>query len=147
VRLRRYHEGAKFTKTHEGYLSIAGDDGAAFGLYFAFDGQVLVHSNSSVILKPMVAKVASSTQDFVAKCTEMAADMLRLPAQHVWVDYDQEADVLYMSFRRPQKATKTIEMDNDILVRKDGRTIVGLTILNAKAKRRMGKGTRGAFRV
>ena len=84
----------------------------------------------------MATTIASSTHDFVAKCTAMATDMLRLPAQHVWVDYDQEADVLYMSFRKPQNATKTIEMEDDILVRKDGRTIVGLTILNASAKGR-----------
>lgn len=64
----------------------------------------------------------------------MAADMLHLPAKQVWVDYDQEADVLYMSFRKPQNATKTIEMDDDILVRKNGRTIVGLTILNASSR-------------
>ena len=64
----------------------------------------------------------------------MASDMLRLPAQHVWVDYDQEADVLYMSFRRPQNASKTIEMDDDILLHKNGRTVVGLTILNASAR-------------
>jgi uncharacterized protein YuzE len=63
----------------------------------------------------------------------MASDMLRMPVRHVWVDYDQEADVLYMSFRKPQNATKTIEVDDDILVRKDGRIIVGLTILNASA--------------
>jgi uncharacterized protein YuzE len=67
----------------------------------------------------------------------MASDMLRLQAQHVWVDYDQEADVLYMTFRKPQKATKTIEVDDDILLRKDGKTIVGLTILNASARRCM----------
>ena len=29
------------------------------------------------------------------------------PTTHFWVDYDQEADVLYMSFARPQKATET----------------------------------------
>ena len=67
---------------------------------------------------------------------DMASDILRLPARHIWVDYDQEADVLYMSFRKPQNATKTVEVDNDILLRKDGRTIVGMTILNASAKRR-----------
>ena len=61
----------------------------------------------------------------------MASDMLRLLARHVWVDYDREADVLYMSFRKPQGATKTIELDEDTLVRKDGQTIVGLTIMNA----------------
>jgi uncharacterized protein YuzE len=65
----------------------------------------------------------------------MASEVLRLPARHMWVDYDQEADVLYMSFRRPQNATRTIEADDDILIRKDGRTIVGLTFLNASARR------------
>ena len=83
----------------------------------------------------MATTVASPTHDFVARCTAIASDMLRLPAQHVWVDYDQEADVLYMSFRKPQGATRTIEMDDDILVRKNGRTIVGLTILNASTRR------------
>ena len=66
----------------------------------------------------------------------MASDMLRLRARHVWIDYDEEADVLYMSFRKPQHATKTIEIGDDLLVRKDGRTVVGLTILNASAPRR-----------
>lgn len=76
-----------------------------------------------------------STRDFVAACTDMASDMMRLPSGHVWVDYDREADVLYMSFRKPQGATRTIEVDEDILIRKDGRTIVGLTIMNAKTKK------------
>lgn len=80
------------------------------------------------------AIASSSTRDLVAACRAMASGMLRLPAQHVWVDYDQEADVLYMSFRRPQKATRTVEVDEDILLRKAGRTIVGLTILNASTK-------------
>jgi uncharacterized protein YuzE len=66
----------------------------------------------------------------------LASDILRLPVRHIWVDYDREADVLYMSFRKPQNATKTIEVDDDILIRKDGRTIVGLTILNASARRK-----------
>jgi uncharacterized protein YuzE len=86
----------------------------------------------------MATAVNSATHDFVAKCTAMATDMLRLPAQQVWVDYDEEADVLYMSFRKPQNATRTIEVDDDILVRKNGRTIAGLTILNASAKGRKG---------
>ncbi len=52
----------------------------------------------------------------------------------MWIDYDKEADVLYLSFRKPQRATKTIEADDDILIRKDGNTIVGITILNASAR-------------
>jgi uncharacterized protein YuzE len=38
---------------------------------------------------------------------------------------------MYMSFRKPQRATETVEVDEDILVRKDGRKIVGVTIVNA----------------
>ncbi len=84
----------------------------------------------------MATAITSSARDLVAKCITMASDMLRLRAQHVWVDYDDEADVLYMSFRKPQRATKTIELDDDILVRKDGRTIVGVTVMNALARQR-----------
>ena len=61
----------------------------------------------------------------------IASDMVKLPTRHIWLDYDKEADVLYMSFRKPQRATKTIEANQDILIRKDGREIVGLTIMNA----------------
>jgi len=59
---------------------------------------------------------------------------MKLPADHMWIDYDKEADVLYLSFRKPQNAKKTIEADNDILIRKDGNKIVGITILNASAR-------------
>jgi uncharacterized protein YuzE len=65
----------------------------------------------------------------------MAYDLLKLPARNVWIDYDKEADVLYMSFRKPQRATKTVEVGDDILVRKSGRSVVGVTILNASAHR------------
>ncbi|MCP4700513.1 MAG: DUF2283 domain-containing protein [Gammaproteobacteria bacterium] len=61
----------------------------------------------------------------------MASDMVKLSARHIWIDYDREADVLYMSFRKPQRATKTVEINEDILLRKDGREIVGITIMNA----------------
>jgi uncharacterized protein YuzE len=52
----------------------------------------------------------------------------------MWLDYDKEADGLYMSFRKPQRATETIEPDEDILLRKDGKEIVGLTIRNASRR-------------
>ena len=79
----------------------------------------------------VVRKMSSGLLD---NCMTMASDMLKLPMEHIWLDYDKEADVLYMSFRKPQRATKTIELDNDILVRKDGNSIVGLTLLNASMR-------------
>ncbi|MDQ1354188.1 MAG: hypothetical protein QG657_4497 [Acidobacteriota bacterium] len=79
-------------------------------------------------------ETAAKTNEFIGKCMVMASDMMRLRTQHIWLDYDKEADVLYMSFRKPQRATTTIETDDDILIRKDGNAIVGLTILNASTR-------------
>ena len=82
----------------------------------------------------MATVTTKRTADFISNCLAVATDMLKLPTQHVWLDYDREADVLYMSFRRPQRATTTIEADDDVLIRKDGNEIVGLTILNAGSR-------------
>jgi len=60
--------------------------------------------------------------------------LIRFPAQSMWMDYDEEADVLYLSFRRPQKATDSEMRDDGIIVRKRGKQIVGLTILDASTR-------------
>ena len=72
-------------------------------------------------------------ESFIKACLTLASDIIKLPLDHIWIDYDKEADVLYLSFRKPQRATKTIETD-DILIRKDGNKIVGLTILHASSR-------------
>jgi uncharacterized protein YuzE len=82
----------------------------------------------------MATIARKKTADFVSNCIAAAMKIMKLPTQHVWLDYDKEADVLYMSFRKPQKDRETIELEDDILVRKDGKEIVGLTILNASRK-------------
>ncbi len=69
--------------------------------------------------------------DLIKDCMVLASDIVKLPLDHMWIDYDREADVLYLSFRKPQRATRTIETNDDILIRKDGNKIVGLTILHA----------------
>lgn len=74
------------------------------------------------------------TSTLIENCLSLARQMLQLPARNLWIDYDKEADVLYMSFRKPQRATKTIELGDGILVRKAGRSVVGVTILNARTK-------------
>jgi uncharacterized protein YuzE len=54
--------------------------------------------------------------------------------KEMWVDYNQEADVLYLSFRKPQRAKKTVEKDDDVLIRTDDDQIVGITIMNASSR-------------
>jgi len=50
------------------------------------------------------------------------------------VDYDQEADVLYISFERPQKATDTEMTDDGLLLRYRGEDLVGGTVLEASTR-------------
>ena len=50
---------------------------------------------------------------------------------NVFVDYDKEADVLYVNFGKPQKADNAIQGKDGIIKRKKGNKIIGLTILNA----------------
>lgn len=53
------------------------------------------------------------------------------------VDYDEEADVLYVSFDRPQKADNAIQGEDGIIRRKRNNKIIGLTILNASCFRKL----------
>ena len=36
--------------------------------------------------------------------SEAVPHLIRLPQKKAWIDYDEEADVLYISLKRPQKA-------------------------------------------
>jgi len=59
--------------------------------------------------------------------------LLRMPSKRIWVDYDEEADVLYISFRKPQQANES-EMEDDVIYHYHDKELVGLTILHAKGK-------------
>ncbi len=50
------------------------------------------------------------------------------------VDYDREADLLYISFRRPQQATDTTVTDEGLLFRYHGKELVGITVLEASTR-------------
>ncbi len=60
--------------------------------------------------------------------------LVDFPQQRFWVDYDREADVLYISFRRPQDADDSIMTDEGILLRYRQAELVGVTVLDAAAR-------------
>ena len=60
--------------------------------------------------------------------------ILNMPSNKIWVDYDDEADVLYISLRKPQHADDSI-MEDNIIYHYSGEDIVGITVLNAKQKK------------
>lgn len=66
---------------------------------------------------------------------EIVSHIIKLPETRMWIDYDREADVLYISFKRPQKATDSKMLDNGILLRYRGDELIGITILDATKTR------------
>ncbi len=60
--------------------------------------------------------------------------LVGIPVRKYWIDYDEEADVLYVSFDRPQKATDTEMTDDGLLLRYRGESLVGVTVLNASIR-------------
>ncbi len=60
--------------------------------------------------------------------------LLDFPTQRFWVDYDQEADVLYISFDRPQNATDSEMTEDGVLLRYHEEQLVGVTILDASTR-------------
>jgi len=79
----------------------------------------------------MEKSIASQTVKPVAEAVPL---LLKFPERRFWVDYDEEADVLYISFRRPQQATDTEMTEEGILLRYRGDEIVGITILDASTR-------------
>ena len=67
---------------------------------------------------------------------ESLPHLLRLPSKQVWFDFDEEADVLYVSFERPQGATDSELSEEGVLMRYRGDQLVGVTILNARKRLR-----------
>ena len=52
-------------------------------------------------------------------------------SRQVWIDYDAEADVLYLSFRKPQQATES-ELEGDVIYHYRQGELVGLTIIGLR---------------
>lgn len=77
--------------------------------------------------------MAKATKVTKRELLKVAASLLKLPANRIWGEYDEEADVLYLSFRKPQDAKDSI-MDDDIIYHYDGKELVGVTLLHAQER-------------
>jgi len=80
----------------------------------------------------------------VAKTLDDISDavphLIRLPDRKAWIDYDEQADVLYISLKRPQRATDTKFLaDKGILLRYRAKDLVGVTVLDASKSRKRRK--------
>lgn len=64
----------------------------------------------------------------------LIGSLLTLPARQLWIDYDEQADVLYISFRKPQQANDSVLEEEDTIYHYHDDEVVGITVLNASAK-------------
>jgi len=56
------------------------------------------------------------------------------PQGYMWLSYDQQADTMYINFKKPSFATDSELTDDDIIIRYDGDEIIGLTILHVSKR-------------
>lgn len=79
--------------------------------------------------------MATSAVDATLKeVYELVSHLIKLPETRMLIDYDKEADVLYISFKRPQRATDSEMLENGVLLRYKGDELVGITVLEASAR-------------
>jgi uncharacterized protein YuzE len=74
----------------------------------------------------MEQSIVKSTTGVITNILHLA----KLGDSKLWIDYDREADVLYVNFGKPQKADDSYQEDG-IIHRKKNKKLIGLTFLNA----------------
>jgi uncharacterized protein YuzE len=67
----------------------------------------------------------------VALSSELIQGLISLPGREIWTSYDDSADVLYISFRKPQGANDSVMEDDGRIYHYHDDELVGITILNA----------------
>lgn len=70
----------------------------------------------------------------VDKVLKLVPIALQLHQNNIWFSYDEEADVLYVNFKKPSHADDSELLDNDVTVRYEKDEVVGMTIMNASKK-------------
>jgi uncharacterized protein YuzE len=66
---------------------------------------------------------------------KLAPAVVGAPHGYLWSSYDEEADVLYVNFKKPSVATDSELTDNDVIIRYENDEIIGLTILNVSKRK------------
>jgi uncharacterized protein YuzE len=70
----------------------------------------------------------------IRELLNMVPIIKQAPHSSVWLNYDEDADILYVHYERPNHATDSELTDDDVIVRYDGERVIGLTILHASRR-------------
>jgi uncharacterized protein YuzE len=61
-------------------------------------------------------------------------EKVAISLEKIDLDYDEEVNVLYISFGKPRQAQDSVEVEDGIIYRIADNEIVGITITNFKAR-------------
>jgi len=64
----------------------------------------------------------------------LAPQLLSIPFKRIWYSYDDEADVLYLNFKKPSHADDSELTDDDVIIRYEKGEVVGITVLHASKR-------------
>jgi uncharacterized protein YuzE len=65
----------------------------------------------------------------------LTPQLLSIPFKRIWSSYDEEADVLYLNFKKPSHADDSELTEDDVIIRYEKGEIVGLTVLHASKRK------------
>jgi uncharacterized protein YuzE len=80
--------------------------------------------------------MAAAEIESIEKIAALVPHLLDISYKKIWVDYDQEADVLYVNFKKPSHADDSELSDDDVIVRYEKGQVVGITFLHASKRRK-----------
>jgi uncharacterized protein YuzE len=70
----------------------------------------------------------------MAHLLKAVSHLVQLPRTHMWLDYDEGADVLYVHFEDRPRSTHSDMSDDGVVLDYNGRRLVGVTILEASLR-------------
>ena len=70
----------------------------------------------------------------IEQVIQIAPTLLDIPFGRVWSSYDQEADVLYVNFKKPAYADDSELTEDDTIVRYEKGEAIGFTFLHASKR-------------
>jgi uncharacterized protein YuzE len=71
----------------------------------------------------------------VKEILSVVPQLLGIPYRRIWSSYDEEADVLYLNFKKPSHADDSELTEDDIIIRYEKGEIVGVTVPNASKRK------------
>jgi len=71
----------------------------------------------------------------IQEVVNLTPRLLNIPFKRIWYSYDEEADVLYMNFKRPNHADDSELTDDDIILRYEKGQLIGITVLHASKRK------------